>query len=139
MIADLTQSHQPRELRRFLDLIDERARDELAVHVVPDNVGTHRAPEVQRWLQHQPRFEFHFSSTPTYSSSMNLLGRWFAEPTTKWLRRGAQRSTAELTGAVERQAADWPANPRPFVRHKTAEQIFGHPGGYLYRIPDRGR
>ena len=58
MIADLTPRHRAREFRRFLDLIDEQVPDELAVHVVLDNVATHRTAEIQRWLQRHPRFRF---------------------------------------------------------------------------------
>ena len=136
MIADLTPRHRAREFRRFLDLIDEQVPDELAVHVVLDNVSTHRTAEIQRWLQRHPRFTFHF--TPTYSSWMNLVERWLAELTTKWLRRGAHRSVADLTDAVERWIADWNENPRPFVWHKTADQILNNLAGYLNRIPDSG-
>ena len=136
VIADLTPRHRAREFRRFLDLIDEQVPDELAVHVVLDNVATHRTAEIQRWLQRHPRFRFHF--TPTYSSWMNLVERWFAELTTKWLRRGAHRSVADLTRAVERWVADWNEHPRPFVWHKTADQIFDNLAGYLNRIPDSG-
>ena len=137
VIADLTPRHRAREFRRFLDLIDEQAPDELAVHVVLDNVATHRTAEIQRWLQRHPRFSFHF--TPTYSSWMNLVERWFAELTTKWLRRGAHRSVADLTRAVERWVDDWNEHPRPFVWHKTAGQTFDNLAGYLNRIPDSGR
>ena len=84
---------------------------ELAVHVVLDNVATHRTAEIQRWLQRHPRFSFH--STPTYSSWMNLVERWFAELTTKWLRRGAHRSVADLTRDVERWVDDWNEHRAP--------------------------
>ena len=136
VIADLTPRHRAREFQRFLDLIDEQAPNELAVHVVLDNVATHRTAEIQRWLQRHPRFSFHF--TPTYSSWMNLVERWFAELTTKWLRRGAHRSVADLTRDVERWVDDWNEHPRPFVWHQTADQIFDNLAGYLNRIPDSG-
>ena len=76
--------------------------------------------------------------TPTYSSWMNLVERWFAELTTKWLRRGAHRSVADLTRDVERWVDDWNEHPRPFVWHQTADQIFDNLAGYLNRIPDSG-
>lgn len=69
---------------------------------------------------------------------MNLFERWFAELSTKWLKRGAHRSVAELTAAVEHWVADWSANPRPFVWHKTADQLFDNLAGYLNRVPDSG-
>ena len=136
VIADLTRRHRAREFQRFLDLIDRSVPDELAVHVVLDNVSTHRTAAIQRWLQRHPRFTFHV--TPTYSSWMNLVERWFAELTTKWLRRGAHRSVADLTSAVEHWVADWNEHPRPFVWHKTADQIFDNLAGYLNSIPDSG-
>ncbi len=111
VIADLTPRHRAREFRRCLDLIDEQVPDELAVHVVLDNVATHRTAEIQRWLQRHPRFRFHF--TPT--SWMNLVERWFAELTTKWLRRGAHCRVSDLTGDIERWVAGWNEHPRPFV------------------------
>ena len=103
VIADMTPRHRAREFRRFLDLIDEQVPDELDVHVVLDNVATHRTAEIQRWLLGHPRFQSHF--TPTYSSWMNLIERWFSELTTKWPRSGAHRSVAELTCAVEHWVA----------------------------------
>lgn len=136
VIADLSPRHQAREFQCFLDLIDQTVPDDLAVHVVLDNVSTHRTVAIQRWLQRHPCFSFHF--TPTYSSWMNLVERWFAELTTKWLRRGAHRSVADLTSAVEHWVTDWNEHPRPFVWHKTADQIFDNLAGYLNRIPDSG-
>ena len=64
------------------------------VHVICDNSSTHKTPAIQRWLLAHPRFHLHF--TPTYSSWLNLVERWFAELTSKWLRRGTHRSVAEL-------------------------------------------
>ncbi len=69
---------------------------------------------------------------------MNLVERWFAELTSKWLPRGAHRSVADLTSAVERWVADWNENPRPFVWHKTAGRIFDNLAGYLDRTADSG-
>ncbi|MQB02017.1 MAG: IS630 family transposase, partial [Actinobacteria bacterium] len=89
VIADLTTRHRAEEFRRFLNLIDRSVPADLTVHVVLDNVSTHKTPAIQRWLVRHPRFTFHF--TPTYSSWMNLVERWFAELTTKWLRRGTHR------------------------------------------------
>ncbi|MCY4618737.1 MAG: IS630 family transposase [Chloroflexi bacterium] len=115
VIADLTPRHRAREFRGFLDLIDEQVPNDLAVHVVLDNVAFHLTAEIQRWLHGHPRFTFHF--TPTYSSWMNLVKRWFAELTTKWLRRGAHCTMADLTSAVERWVGGLNENPRPCVWH----------------------
>ena len=136
VIADMTPRHRAREFKQFLTLIDRSVPGELAVHVVLDNVATHRTPEIQRWLRRHPRFTFHF--TPTYSSWMNLVERWFAELTTKWLRRGTHHGVSDLIRAVEAWVADWNEHPRPFIWHKTADQIFDNLTGYLNRIPNSG-
>ena len=96
VIADMTERHRAVEFRRFLNLINRCVPEDLDVHVIVDNVSTHKTPEIHRWLLRHPRFHLHF--TPTYSSWMNLVERWFAELTNKWLRRGTHRSTKELEG-----------------------------------------
>ena len=79
MIADLTTRHRAEEFRRFLNLIDKTVPAQLDVHVVVDNSSTHKTPAIQRWLLRHPRFTFHY--TPSYSSWLNLVERWFAELT----------------------------------------------------------
>jgi transposase len=86
VIADLTPRQRAEEFRRFLNLIDKSVPADLDVHLIVDNSSTHKTPSIQRWLVRHPRFTLHF--TPTYSSWLNLVERWFAELTTKWLRRG---------------------------------------------------
>ena len=73
-----------------MNLVNRKVPEHLAVHVVVDNSSTHKTPSIQRWLIRHPRFVFHF--TPTYSSWMNLVERWFAELTNKWIKRGTHRS-----------------------------------------------
>jgi len=90
VIADMTERHRADEFRRFLNLINRSVPDDLDVHVIVDNSSTHKTPEIHRWLVRHPRFTLHF--TPTYSSWLNLVERWFAELTNKWLRRGTHRS-----------------------------------------------
>lgn len=85
VIADMTARHRAVEFQKFLNLIDKNVPDHLDVHVVLDNVSTHKTPSIQRWLLRHPRFTLHF--TPTYSSWLNLVERWFAELTTKWIKR----------------------------------------------------
>ncbi len=79
VITNMTARHRAEEFRRFLNIIDKQVPEHLDVHVVLDNVSTHKTPSIQRWLQRHPRFTFHFTST--YSSWMNLVERWFAELT----------------------------------------------------------
>jgi transposase len=136
VITDLTARHRAAEFQRFLNLINRQVPDELDVHVIVDNSSTHKTPAVQRWLVRHPRFTLHF--TPTYSSWLNLVERWFAELTNKWLRRGTHRSTKELEAAIRSWAANWNDNPRPFIWHKTADEILESLAAYCQRISDSG-
>ena len=136
VITAMTSRHRAEEFQSFLNLLDKQIPDHLAVHVVLDNVSTHKTPAIQRWLARHPRFVFHF--TPTYSSWMNLVERWFAELTTKWIKRGTHRSVRDLTAAIKTWVTNWNDNPRPFVWHKTAEQILESLAFYCRRINDSG-
>jgi transposase len=136
VIADMTDRHRATEFRQFLNLINRSVPDDLTVHLVVDNVSTHKTPEIKRWLVRHPRFHLHF--TPTYSSWMNLVERWFAELTTKWLRRGTHRSTKELEASITHWVDTWNEEPRPFVWHKSADEILDTLAGYCARITDSG-
>jgi transposase len=136
VIATLTDRHRAEEFRRFLNLIDKAVPAHLDVHVVVDNSSTHKAPTIQRWLLRHPRFTLHF--TPTYSSWLNLVERWFAELTTKWLRRGTHRSVKELTASIRTWITNWNDDPKPFVWHKTADEILDSLAAYCQRITDSG-
>src|SRR2546425_5670143 len=94
VIAEMTPRHRAEEFRRFLNLIDSSVPAHLDVHVVLDNSSTHKTPSIQRWLVRHPRYTLHF--TPTYSSWLNLVERWFAELTTNWIKRSAHRSVRDL-------------------------------------------
>jgi len=107
------------------------------VNVVVDNSSTHKTPAVKNWLLVHPRFVFHF--TPTYSSWMNLVERWFGELPTKWIRRGTHRSVKELIASIRTWIESWNENPRPYVRHKTADQILEGPADCCQRINDSGQ
>ena len=98
VITSMTARHRSEEFRSFLNLIDKQVPDGLDVHIVLDTVSTHKTPTIKRWLLRHPRFKLHF--TPTYSSWMNLVERWFSELTTKWLRRGTHRSVTELKDSI---------------------------------------
>jgi transposase len=134
VIADMTPRHRAEEFRRFLNVIDASVPAHLDVHLVLDNSATHKTPSIQRWLVRHPRFTLHF--TPTYSSWLNLVERWFAELTTKWIRRGTHRSVTDLVASIRTWIADWNANPKPFVWHKTADQILDSLAAYCQRIND---
>ena len=124
--------HRAIEFRQFLDAIDANVPDELAVHVVLDNASTHKTPAIHKWLLAHPRFTFHF--TPTSSSWLNLVERWFAELTRKKLQRSAHRSIKELTADLDAWVATWNDDPKPFVWHKTADQILDSLKTYLTNI-----
>jgi transposase len=90
--------HRSTEFRTFLDRIDAEVPGSLDVHLVLDNYGTHLTPLIHRWLLRHPRFHLHF--TPTYSSWINQVERWFAQLTEKQIRRGSHRSTRALEDAI---------------------------------------
>jgi transposase len=134
VISQLTPRHRAMEFKRFLGRIDKQVPAGLDVHLICDNSSTHTTPAIQRWLVRHPRFHLHF--TPTYSSWLNLVERWFAELTTKWLRRGTHRSVAELEQSIQSWIDTWNQDPRPFVWHKTADEILDTIATYCQRIND---
>jgi transposase len=136
VITDMTERHRALEFRRFLNLINRSVPEDLDVHLVVDNSSTHKTPEIHRWMLRHPRFTMHF--TPTYSSWLNLVERWFAELTTKWLRRGTHRSTKELEQAITDWTDKWNVDPKPFVWHKSADEILETLAAYCDRISDSG-
>jgi transposase len=136
VIADLTPRARAEEFRKFLNLIDKNVPDHLDVHVIVDNSRTHKTAAIQRWLLRHPRFTLHF--TPTYSSWLNLVERWFAELTNKWLRRGTHRSTRDLVASIKTWIERWNDDPRPLVWHKTADEILDSLAAYCQRINDSG-
>jgi transposase len=131
VLTQMTDQHRAVEFRKFLNLIDDTVPDELSVHVICDNASTHKAPEIVRWLQRHRRFTLHY--TPTYSSWLNQVERWFSELTTKKLRRGTHHSVADLRRDINDWVEHWNANPRPFVWRKTADEILDNLAGYLQR------
>jgi transposase len=132
VVAQTRPQHRAVEFRRFLDAVDAAVPDGLDVHVVLDNSSTHKTPAIHAWLLGHPRFQFHF--TPTSSSWLNLVERWFAELTTKLLQRSAHRSVAALTADLNAWIATWNDNPRPFVWHKTADEILNNLKRYLTNL-----
>ena len=134
VLTQMTDQHRAIEFRSFLNLIDRSVPAGLAVHVICDNASTHKAPEIVRWLQRHRRLTLHY--TPTYSSWLNQVERWFSELTTKKLRRGTHRSVAELRHDINDWVDHWNTNPCPFVWRKTADEILDNLAGYLQRIND---
>jgi transposase len=121
VITDLRPNHSSAEFIKFLNKINRQVPAELDVHVILDNLSTHKTPAVHKWLLRHRRFHFHF--TPTYGSWMNLVERWFSALTTKKLQRSAHDSVAALTADIRRWVETWNENPTPFVWTKTADEI----------------
>ena len=88
-----------------------------------DNLSAHMGPEVTTWLAHPKRKRWHLHFTPTSSSWLNLVERWFKELTDRRLRRGVFTSVGVLVDAIETWAEHWNDDPQPFVWHKPAEEI----------------
>ncbi len=109
------------EFRRFLAAIDEQMPDPPQMHIVVDNSSIHSAPTIRRWLRLHPRFRMHF--TPTYSSWLNLVERWFAKLTNDALRRGSHGSIGELRDAIRSYLDASNDEPVPFIWRKTADEI----------------
>jgi transposase len=136
VIGSLHARHRAIEFKMFLRTLEREVPGELEVHVVLDNASTHKTPAIQRWLVAHPRFVLHF--TPTSSSWLNLVERWFAELTNKKLKRGAHRSVRQLNADIRAWIDSWNENPRPFVWTKTADQILESIARYCTRINDSG-
>ncbi len=136
VIGSLHARHRAIEFKKFLQGLDREVPDELEVHLILDNASTHKTPAVKKWLLAHPRFVLHF--TPTSSSWLNLVERWFAELTTKKLRRGSHRSVRELNADIRAWIDTWNDNPRPFVWTKTADEILESIARYCKRINDSG-
>jgi transposase len=136
VIGELHRRHRATEFRQFLDCIDTEAPADLDVHLILDNYTTHKTPLIHRWLLRHPRFHVHF--TPTYSSWINQVERWFAELTRKQLRRASHRSTRALEHAIRVYLADHNANPKPFVWVKSADDIIDSIARFALRISETG-
>jgi transposase len=136
VIGSLHSRHRATEFLAFLRKIDAEVPDDLEVHLVLDNASTHKTPAVKRWLTNHSRFVLHF--TPTSSSWLNLVERWFAELTTKKLRRGTHTSVGQLNADIRAWIQAWNDNPKPYVWTKTADQILASIGNYCQRINNSG-
>ena len=136
IIGQLHRRHRAVEFRTFLDTIDAAVPAELDVHLILDNYGTHKTPLIHRWLARRPRFHLHF--TPTSSSWLNLVERWFAQLTEKQIKRGAHRSTHALEAAILAYIDHGNTTPKPFVWTKTADEILASVARFCHRISGSG-
>jgi transposase len=136
VIGSLHRRHRAEEFKKFLIKLDKEVPDGLDVHLICDNYATHKIPVITAWLAAHPRFHMHF--TPTYSSWLNQVERWFGLLTDKQLRRAAHRSIQALEKDIRTWMDQWNTNPRPFVWTKTADEILERLASYLQRIPGAG-
>lgn len=134
LVTEFHRRHRAVEFRQFLDAIDAAVPRKLDVHLIMDNYATHKTALIRNWLAKRPRFHVHF--TPTYSSWLNLVERWFAELTNKQLRRGVHRSVAQLETAIREFIDAHHANPKPFVWTKTSEQLLENIARFAQRTLD---
>lgn len=132
VITDIRKSHTSADFIAFLNKVNRQVPKDLDIHVILDNLSTHKTPAVHAWLLRHRRFHFHF--TPTYGSWMNMVERWFSALTTKKLQRSAHCSVKELAADIEAWVNTWNENPVPFVWHKTAEQILERIADYCTAI-----
>lgn len=136
VIGECHARHRAVEFRKFLDSIDEAVPADVDVHIVLDNLSTHKAPAVKRWLAARPRYHLHF--TPTSASWLNMVERFFAELTQKQIRRGTHRSTRELITAIDNYIAKRNARPKPFIWRKSADEILASINRFCSRTSDPG-
>jgi transposase len=132
VISELHRRHRAIEFRKFLTAIDKAVPAGLDVHLVCDNYATHNTPEIKTWLARRPRFHVHF--TPTGSSWMNQVERWFGLLTDKLIRRSVHTSVQALEHDIKDWIATWNDNPRPFTWTKTADEILNSLADYLAKV-----
>lgn len=135
VIGKCYRQHRSDEFLKFLKLIDREVPKELDVHLVLDNLSTHNTPAVLRWRRRRTRFHFHF--TPTYSSLVNLVERWFALLTERQLKRGVHRSTFAIECAFREFIEVHKQDPKPFVWTKSADQILASVSRLCESLLDR--
>src|SRR5688572_3214549 len=115
VIGTCQERHRSREFIRFLNYLERELPDDQEVHLIMDNYCTHKSAEVQRWLKPKRRKRFHFHFTPTSSSWLNQVERFFALITERMIRRGTFSSVAELERAIYAWLANWNDQPKPFA------------------------
>jgi transposase/DNA-binding XRE family transcriptional regulator len=132
VIGELHRKHRAIEFKKFLTTIDKTVPADLDVHLVCDNYGTHKTPAIKAWLAGHPRFHMHF--TPTGSSWINQVERWFGFLTDQMIRRGVHKSVVALEKDIREWVKNWNEDPKPFVWRKTADEILDSLARYCERI-----
>lgn len=123
VIGTCQERHRSREFVRFLNHLEKNLPADQEVHLIMDNYCTHKSAEVQRWLKPKKRKRFHFHFTPTSSSWLNQVERFFALITGRMIRRGTFHSADELEKAIYQWLAHWNGDPTPFVWKASADVI----------------
>lgn len=136
VVGQCHRRHRSVEFRKFLNRIAAAVDPALDVHMILDNYGTHKTALIRRWMAKRPRFHMHF--TPTGSSWLNLVERWFATLTQKQLRRGVYRSTTELEAAIHSYLDASNDSPKPFIWTKTADEILDSLARFCKRTSETG-
>jgi transposase-like protein/transposase/transcriptional regulator with XRE-family HTH domain len=136
VIHSVHRRHRAAEFKKFLARIDKAVPAELDVHLVCDNLATHKTPAIREWLARHPRFQLHF--TPTGSSWINQVERWFGFLTDQMIRRGVHKSVQALEADIHAWIENWNENPRPFTWIKTAEEILNSLAEYIAKISGAG-
>ncbi len=136
IIGSIHRRHRTVEFKKFLTKLDKEVPADLDVHLICDNYGTHKSPAVRKWLEAHPRFHMRF--TPTYSSWLNQVERWFGLLTDQQIRRGTHKSLQSLEKDIRNWIKTWNENPRPFAWTKSADEILERLAAYLDRIPGAG-
>ena len=121
VIGDCMPRHRHQEFIRFMQLINVKTPADIELHLIVDNYGTHKHPRVQSWLKRHPRFNLHF--TPTSSSWLNLVERWFREITDKRIRRGSFKNVQMLVTSIQQYIDTHNQNPRVFIWSASVESI----------------
>ena len=121
VLAECKRRHRHQEFLSFLQQIDRNVPNHLDIHLIIDNYCTHKHALVKEWLARRPRFHLHF--TPTYSSWINQVERWFGIITQKAIRRGSFPNVEELTRKINAFVENYNAQASPFVRVATSESI----------------
>lgn len=121
VISLCQQRHRHQEWLKFLRLLDEATPADKQIHLILDNYATHKHAKVQRWLNRHPRFHFHF--TPTSSSWLNMVERFFRDLTQNRLKRGIFRDVEELIQAIDEYIDRHNVQPKPFIWTASAKDI----------------
>ena len=136
VLTECKPRHRHQEFMAFLRLIDKQVPDELDVHIIADNYASHKHPKIKGWLARNERFHMHF--TPTYSSWLNQVERWFGLITDRAIRRGSFSSVKELTAKINTFVTVWNNDSTPFVWHATAASILEKIARLCTRISGTG-